>query len=465
MSLRNWLFGSIHGRLLLTLCVGLGLLMAAMFVALDHSIDRKIYQQLDDDLLQRGRGVAALLETPPLDVAMARLQTMHPAYAGGHTEYLQVWDAAGRTLAVSGSNVAGRLELPSGVEANQPLFYDLALPDRHRGRAVALQLRFPGVSGPATLAVAEEREQVDRFERSVHVALLVGVLTTALSAALLAIVTVRRGLWPLLAFGRAARMPGAAPHLPQRQLPQELAPFAGALNEAFDRLHAGMERERRFSRDVAHELRTPLAEMRTALELARRDPGRRSSLDNAAAAIDRMQRCIDSLLAVSSYESGLAQPELEPMDVVPLLRRVVGTDARIDPTLPAEAWVQSDPALLERVIDNLVLNAREYAPAAGRIAIELGQSQGQWLLRIGNPAPDLTEADLPHLGQRFWRKSPAREATRHGGLGLALATTLAAVLAMVLRFELRDGVLWAILGPLPDIGSINTQPTRDAAGR
>ncbi|HET8764809.1 MAG TPA: hypothetical protein VFM52_06285, partial [Rhodanobacter sp.] len=156
MSLRNWLFGSIHGRLLLTLCVGLGLLMAAMFVALDHSIDRKIYQQLDDDLLQRGRGVAALLETPPLDVAMARLQTMHPAYAGGHTEYLQVWDAAGRTLAVSGSNVAGRLELPSGVEANRPLFYDLALPDHHRGRAVALQLRFPGVSGPATLAVAEE---------------------------------------------------------------------------------------------------------------------------------------------------------------------------------------------------------------------------------------------------------------------------------------------------------------------
>jgi len=86
----------------------------------------------------------------------------------------------------------------------------------------------------------------------------------------------------------------------------------------------------------------------------------------------------------------------------------------------------------------------------------LGKDQGQWLLRIGNAAPDLTEADLPHLGQRFWRKSPAREATRHGGLGLALASTLAAVLATVLRFELREGVLWAILGPMPDIDSINT---------
>ncbi|HET8764758.1 MAG TPA: ATP-binding protein, partial [Rhodanobacter sp.] len=124
-----------------------------------------------------------------------------------------------------------------------------------------------------------------------------------------------------------------------------------------------------------------------------------------------------------------------------------------------------DPALLERIVDNLMLSAREYAPAGARIEVELARSQGQWLLRIGNPAPDLAEADLPHLGQRFWRKSPAREATRHGGLGLALATTLAAVLAMVLRFELRDGVLWAILGPLPDIGSINTRPTRDAAGR
>ncbi|MBN8923425.1 MAG: hypothetical protein BGP10_05440 [Rhodanobacter sp. 68-29] len=456
MSLRDWLSGSIHGRLLLTLCVGLSLLMAAMFVSLDYNIDRKIYQRLDDDLLQRARGVAALLETPPIDVAMARLQTLHPAYAGGgHTEFLQVWDAEGRTLAVSGSNVGGRLELPTGVKANQPLFYDLALPDNHRGRAVALRLLFPGTSEPATLAVAEEREHVDRFEQSVHVALLMGVIGTALSAALLAIVTVRRGLRPLLAFGKAARAPDAAPHLPQQQLPRELAPFAETLNAAFDRLHAGMERERRFSRDVAHELRTPLAEMRTTLELARRDP-EGGSLDNAVAAIDRMQRCIDSLLGVSSYESGLAQPELEPMDVVPLLRRAMGAGARIDATLPAEAWVQSDPALLERIFDNLLLNAHEYAPPGSRIALVLGKDQGQWLLRIGNAAPDLTEADLPHLGQRFWRKSPAREATRHGGLGLALASTLAAVLATVLRFELREGVLWAILGPMPDIDSINT---------
>jgi two-component system sensor histidine kinase QseC len=75
-------------------------------------------------------------------------------------------------------------------------------------------------------------------------------------------------------------------------------------------------------------------------------------------------------------------------------------------------------------------------------------------LRIGNAAPDLVEADVPHLGQRFWRKSPAREATLHGGLGLALAGALAAVLGTTLRFELVDGVLWVMLGPLPDIDSI-----------
>jgi two-component system sensor histidine kinase QseC len=86
--------------------------------------------------------------------------------------------------------------------------------------------------------------------------------------------------------------------------------------------------------------------------------------------------------------------------------------------------------------------------------VTLAKSQGQWLLRVGNAAPELTEADLPHLGQRFWRKSPAREATRHGGLGLALAGTLAGVLSTELRFELRDGVLWVTLGPLPDIDSV-----------
>lgn len=453
-SLRSWLFQSIHGRLLLTLCVGLSVLMAAMFVGLDYNIDRRIYERLDSDLLQRAHGIVKLLETPPAEVAMARLQTLHPAYAGGgHTEYLQVWDAQGRTLLVSGSNAAGRLEAPSDVPANRPLFYDLALPDNHRGRAVALKLLFPGTTEPATIAVAEEREHVDRFERNIHVALLGGVLGTALSAALLAIVTVRRGLKPLLSFGEAARTPEKPPHLPQQQLPQELTPFAEALNGAFDRLHAGMERERRFSRDVAHELRTPLAEMRAAVELARRDAVAPGALDGVNEAIDRMQRCIDSLLALSSYESGLAKPELEPMDLVPLLRRA-GMDARVRAPLPTEAWVQSDPALLERIIDNLMLNALEYAPPMSLVQMHLAQAQGTWWLRIGNAAPDLAAADLPHLGERFWRKSPAREANRHGGLGLALAGTLAHVLGLRLVFELDDGTLWAALGPLPDIQSI-----------
>ncbi|WP_243041148.1 sensor histidine kinase [Dyella sedimenti] len=454
-SPRSWLFHSIHGRLLLTLCVGLGVLMTVMFVLLDHSIDHKIYQRLDDDLLQRARGIAALLETQPAEQEMARLQTFRPAYAGGgHTEFLQVWDAAGRTLLVSGSNPRGRLERPAAVPANKPLFYDLALPDHHRGRAVALQLLFPGVREPATIAVAEEREQVDRFERSVHMALLGGVVGTALSAALLAIVTVRRGLRPLVRFGAVARRSEEPPHLPQRQLPLELTPFAEALNDAFDRLRAGMERERRFSRDVAHELRTPLAEMRSAVELARRDGSTPVSLANLGEAIERMQRCIDSLLAVSRYESGLVPPELEPVDLVPLLRRAMDGQARVHAVLPAEAWVQSDPALLERIVDNLMRNALEYAPEGGTVELALELARGQWLLRIGNAAPELTEADLSHLGQRFWRKSPAREADGHGGLGLALAGTLAVVLGATLRFSLSDGRLWAELGALPDIATI-----------
>jgi two-component system sensor histidine kinase QseC len=454
-SLRNWLFRSIHGRLLLTLCVGLSVLMAAMFVGLDYNIDKRIYRRLDEDLLQRAHGIVALLETPPADIAMARLQTLHPAYAGGgHTEFLQVWDASGGTLLVSGSNAAGRLTPPSQVPANHPLFYDLALPDNHHGRAVALQLLFPGTDRPAMIAVAEEREHVDRFERGVHVALLGGVFGTALSAALLAIVTVRRGLRPLLKFGVAARQPSEALRLPPQQLPQELIPFAEALNDALARLRAGMERERRFSRDVAHELRTPLAEMRSAVELAQRDAVAPAALKGVNQAIDRMQRCIDSLLAVSSYESGLASPELEPMNLVPLLRRAAGEDSRVHAQLPVEAWVQSDPALLERIIDNLMLNAMEYAPAGDTVQVVLDRHAGAWTLRIGNAAPDLSESDLPHFGQRFWRKSPAREANRHGGLGLALAGTLAKVLNLRLSFQLSNGLLWASLDAMPDIESI-----------
>lgn len=459
------LTGSIRGRLLLTLCGGLGVLLLVTFVLLDVGIDRQIHGRLDDALLGRARGIVVVLESHPHADALAELQAINPEYAGGgHTDFLQIWDARGRTLLASASNAAANLQPPpAAVPANAPLFYDLQLPDGHRGRAVALRLAADRSGGTAVLAVAQERSDVDALERQVHVALVAAAIGAILLAGLLAVLAVRSGLRPLLAFGARAR--GGEPAgeaLPPERMPSELRPFAESLNAAFRRLREALERERRFARDVAHELRTPLAEVRMAVELAQRDAGDPASLHGALGAIERMRRCIDGLLALSRYEAGMDRPQPEPLELAALLRRALATArqpaarraVRIEAALPDECWVMSDTALLERIVDNLLLNAAEYAPPQSRVRMLLERADDGLHLHIENPAPALESADMAHLGERFWRKSAAREASRHGGLGLALARALAGVLGLRLAFALEQGMFRASLAPLREIAAL-----------
>jgi signal transduction histidine kinase len=454
---------SIRLRLLLFLCVGLGMLMIALFVLLDRGVDRQIYGRLDHMLRARAHAIAVLLESHPANEALAELQAMSPEYAGGgHTDFLQLWDAQGRTLLTSGSNSRGDLTPPQGVPANQPYFYDLVLPDGHNGRAVAVRVALQGQRGDAILSVAEEREQVDALERHVHIALVSGVVLTSLFAVLLAVLAVRSGLRPLMAFGSAARRGAETAALPAQTLPRELRPLADALNDAFARLRQALQRERRFARDVAHELRTPLAEIRTAVELARRDAAASPALDGALASTERMGRCIDGLLSLSRYESGMQEVQVEPVDLTDLLGRTLALAegpahrrrVRFELDVPTECWTQTDPALLERIVDNLLLNAAEYAPADTAVQVLLACVDGTVALRIGNQAPTLQADDLERLGERFWRKSPAREASRHGGLGLALARSLAELLKLRLDFRLQDGTLWAHLDGLRSLDQI-----------
>ena len=462
--LREHLLGSIRARLLLLLFGALGAMLLALFVGLDWNIDRQIFGRLDQRLLSRAQGIAALLESHPTRSGMDELQTLIPEYAdGGHTDFLQIWSTRGQTLLSSASNAAANLHRPTvPIPANAPVFYDLRLPDGHAGRAVALRLTLAGED--ALMVVAQEREQVDQLERHIHLALVLGAFGAGLLAMLLAAWAVRSGLRPLQLFAARTGQDGQDPQpqesLPLSGMPRELRPFAQSLNRAFERLQQALERERRFARDVAHELRTPLAEAQLTLELAQRADRPGAPLHDALASIERMRRSVDGLLALSRYEAGLEQPQTEPLELVQLLRRAVAlatVSARaravtIEAPLGVEHWVISDPALLERIIDNLLLNAVQYAPTGSTVQLQLIATGQGACLRIGNPAPELEAQDLLQLGERFWRKSPAREASQHGGLGLALAATLASVLGLQLHFALEGGVLWASLDGLPGIG-------------
>jgi two-component system sensor histidine kinase QseC len=107
----------------------------------------------------------------------------------------------------------------------------------------------------------------------------------------------------------------------------------------------------------------------------------------------------------------------------------------------ATVRVETDPALLEIVLDNLLGNAIAYAPAGSTVSVRATPGH----IEIGNPAPELGTVDLARFGQRFWRKRAGEDGTGHAGLGLALAQASARALGMRLEFALDSGILRATL--------------------
>ena len=450
---------SLQRRLALELSIALGLLLVLLFVALDRLVDNELYARMDASLLERAHTIAAFLDAHPEPEEIGELGRLLPEYElPGHTDFFEVWNADGSSRLRSPSSGGHTLAQPAQPPTDAvPAYFDTPLPDDHAGRAVAIVLKAPpSASANRLLVVATEREPHDRLERRIHYTLMGGIALALLVAVLIALLAVRRGLMPLLRFGeRIAKIDStqAPTTIVAEPLPRELEPFSQALDSAFARLYATIQRERRFSRDVAHELRTPLAEIRTSIETAARAPADREATQAAftasIGAVERMQRAIDALLILARHEAGLTRPAPDPLDLSALLQSQLDglavsarrRDIHFDGNFPPHLWVRSDVGSLERIVSNLLRNAIEYAPAGSRIEIGIERSgDGDITLRVANPAPNLSAEDLGHVGQRFWRKSPSGGTAAHAGLGLALALALARSLGLELEFALEGEV-------------------------
>ena len=290
-----------------------------------------------------------------------------------------------------------------------------------------------------------------------HGVLLAGILAAIVVAVLLCLLLVRQAFVHMAR--EARRLPHDGPPEPGllASTPRELHPFVEAAHEALRRSWRMAERERRLSRSVAHELRTPVAEIAAVTELAQRRhdvEGLRQALDSVRDVNARMQRGIEALLALARFESGQEAPQVDPLDLAALLRQLAGSGGeeweagRLRLLLPVEAWVVCDAGMLERIATNLLLNAMEYGDADAPVEAALEQATDGWWLQVRNRATGLADADLARFGERHWRGDREADA-RHAGLGLALVRAMAAALGLQLRFTLQEGQLQAALGPIP----------------
>jgi two-component system sensor histidine kinase QseC len=444
---------TIRQRLTQRLLVGSAALLVAGGALAYCTARAALTRQFDEALRAKAMALSSLTEEEGAEIALEfTVQFMREFEAQTNACFFQLWRGDGRVVERSASLRGGNLPPRYGTP-EAPQFWNLGLPGGVAARAVGLKFHpLTGEDGAKQAGAGEAILVVAADRRSLDQTLAVLWLVLAGCALLILLLTaggvprlLRRELAPLEGLAAQAQRITAetlATRFPTQGLPGELAPIGRRLNDLLQRLQTAFDRERQFSNDLAHEFRTPIAELRSLAELALKwSDARTPEMDRHVLAIAlRLESIITRLLAMARSEQSPAAVAVEPVDLgqlaaavcAPLQARAAGRPVSLEVSAPAAVPIESDPVLLRSIVSNLVENAVEYAPPRGRVRVQAEARDGRFAVRVSNPAEQLSPEDVAHLFDRFWRKDPARASAEHAGLGLSLSRALAASLGYTL---------------------------------
>lgn len=463
---------SLRFRITLLVIVAIVLILGAATLMIDERVDNEVAQRSDMNLFERAQALADIFATQSKASALHFPSYRAPSFlADNGIVYFRI-DCRGEH--VVSSDEAASLAWPALPPRQSVAFADIA--DRQGVALRAVSLRFSpdsrfsqgftrpfddtaganagGIAAKCSLGLAVDHSEVLDFQESMDKIEFGSVVLGFLFVAILTPLLVTRGLRPLS--GLAEAMEKIGPDTPQTRLEKtpirELAPLTDRFNEVLSRMEEGLLRERQFASGVAHELRTPLAELRTIIEVEQRYPSGRDVsllLAEIGEVGAEMQRIVTALLMLTRIEAGIEQIVLQPVDVTAVTYKVIARHqqrmaerklvlhADIEPGV---SWV-ADETLLDVVLGNLLGNAAAYAPGGSTIVLQCAPH----IWSVTNQAPELTLQDVARMKQRFWRKG--KDAGVHTGLGLALAASAAQAQALRLELSLQGQDLQASIHP------------------
>ncbi len=248
----------------------------------------------------------------------------------------------------------------------------------------------------------------------------------------------------------------------------ELGRLAAQFNAMIARLQAAFERQRQFTSDASHEMRTPLAVMRGEIELAlrreRTTPDYQRTLTSNLEEIIRLSRLVEDLLMLARADAGKVELQREPLElrqlcadmtdyISPLAEQRNQTLRYVAP--PADVTINADSHRIKQLLLNLLDNAIKYTGEGGEITISLKAENDTAILTITDTGRGIPSEDLPHVFERFFRRSAKtadRTATGSGsGLGLSIVKWIVDAHdgQIEARSQLGEGTTFAVRLPLP----------------
>jgi two-component system heavy metal sensor histidine kinase CusS len=449
----------------------------SLYWALVVSLDR------DDDASLAGavRAVRSALHQWPEDPSLQRLQA-EGLREGQPPEkvYLRILTDDARVVAqtpgMDEAFAAVTFPAPVGVETEPGAGTDVLSPAGKPYRALAARA-VVGRTGRTTRIIqaaldrAQEEELLAGYRRNLWLVVGLALLACTLAGYQIA----RRGLRPVAevtGMARRIRPATLGERLVTAGLPAELQALADTFNEMLGRLEDSFGRLARFSADIAHELRTPVNNLRGEVEVALGKPRSpeeyREILGSCLEECGKLSRLIDSLLFLARAEDPKIQVEREQVNVIAELAGVqefheaAAGEAGVGITVLAtgECVARLNRPLFQRAVANLVGNALAHTPAGGTITLSAGRDGREVWVEVADTGLGIESAHLPHLFDRFYRADPSRaSAGGRVGLGLAIVKSVAELHGGRVAVASQPGrgtrvSLW-LADPVPPIASQN----------
>lgn len=405
---------------------------------LDLSLRAEMHATIGDSLRRAARRMESQLAAHRVELAGVRHRAV-PVAGQSSAQIILSDGAVGYTTTLAGAaSLLSRTQIQEA--SHKPLILQRSRRQWNNPYLLLAEPAAPGAPG-AVLVVGRSLDELDNAIGRLQLVLLIGGPLIVISAAVGAWILAGLALRPIDRL--RAEAAATVKENPRRRLAEprtrdEVERLAVTFNDLLDRLHAALDRHRRFVADASHELRTPLAAVRAELETAQQPARTETELRRSLAVIEprvaQLVRMSDDLLLLARGDEGVLQLDIRVQEIEPVvaaslqaLRRVA--EARgIDLVLDAEAAVRAaiDGERFQQVVDNLIANALEHSPSGSVIEVRISHGIGGAGVEVRDRGTGFPEDFLPVAFERFATAGDAQNRDR-GGVGLGLAVVAAIV--------------------------------------
>ena len=430
----------------------LAVMLSAFGVSAYFAMRHSIRKTVDEELEIRAEGVHQLIER---DIQRGHKDDL-PDGLREHTELrsggalLQVSDEQGNWLYRSTVMSDYGVPRPTTIRKRATEFM---------GKDVPLRIWSEKVNVGGQSYLIQSAFEMDDFYEALHdfaLLLFISIPTLLLCAAAGGYWISTRALAPVDQITQTARTISAQNLSSRLVVPHtgdELQRLSETLNGMLDRLEAAFKKITQFTADASHELRTPVAVMRTRAELslrkARSADEYRDVIAEVLAELEKTSGLIEQLMFLARADSGTETPHFAATNVTDVLREACHQGSALaeakqiafaEKISTDSMWIQGDASSLRRLFLILIDNAVKYTPASGQIEVSLQRNNGFAIAEVRDTGIGIAEADLPNVFERFYRADKARTRELGGvGLGLSIGRWIAEVHAGTIEVHSSPG--------------------------